>query len=258
MHCRQVPARYNLPMRMILQQMAGLMVRVVDDLPEGAKPTLAVVLCHGFGAPGTDLVNLAPELLEASPKLAATTRFYFPEAPLSLDSYGLFGGRAWWLIDLDEFMAAAASGKPRTRVASERPEGLLEAREAVAGLVAEVGRETGLPPGKIALGGFSQGSMVTMDVALQMAESPACLIAWSGTLLNEAEWRANAPKRAGLRVVQSHGRQDPILPYSWAETLRDMLREHGLQVEFLPFDGPHTISQAAIKATVAALEAAGG
>jgi phospholipase/carboxylesterase len=243
---------------MILQQMAGLMVRVVDDLPEDARPALAVVLCHGFGAPGTDLVNLAPELLEASPKLAATTRFYFPEAPLSLDSYGLFGGRAWWLIDLDEFMAAAATGKPRTRVATERPEGLLEAREAVTGLVKEIQRETGLPPGKLALGGFSQGSMVTMDVALQMAESPACLIAWSGTLLNEEEWRANAPKHAGLNVVQSHGRQDPILPYGWAETLRDMLTESGLKVEFLPFDGPHTISQAAISATVAALEAAGG
>jgi phospholipase/carboxylesterase len=48
-------------------------------------------------------------------------------------------------------------------------------------------------------------------------------------------------------VLQSHGRQDPILPFSDAGLLRDLLLEAGLSVDFLPFDGPHTISEEALE-----------
>jgi phospholipase/carboxylesterase len=47
--------------------------------------------------------------------------------------------------------------------------------------------------------------------------------------------------RRGLPVLQTHGTQDPLLPYSEAVALRDLLTESGLNVEFLSFDGPHTI-----------------
>jgi phospholipase/carboxylesterase len=44
-----------------------------------------------------------------------------------------------------------------------------------------------------------------------------------------------------MRVVQSHGRQDPLLPYSGAETLRDLLLDAGVDLQFVPFDGQHEI-----------------
>jgi len=98
----------------------------------------------------------------------------------------------------------------------------------------------------VVLGGFSQGAMVTTDLALRQDEAPAALVILSGTLLAESEWRARAVRRKGLRVLQSHGRQDPILPFAEAVLLRDLLQESGLAVEFLPFDGPHTISEEAL------------
>jgi phospholipase/carboxylesterase len=55
------------------------------------------------------------------------------------------------------------------------------------------------------------------------------------------------PPRKGLRVVQSHGRQDPLLPFSMAERLRDLLLANGLEVQWIPFNGGHGIPPAAIE-----------
>ena len=74
-----------------------------DDRGGGDGP--AVVLCHGFGAPGDDLVPLA-EVLSAPPR----TRFFFPEAPLALPApYG--DARAWWMLDLLRLEASFAAGR---------------------------------------------------------------------------------------------------------------------------------------------------
>lgn len=82
----------------------GLSCRVVHDLPDGQPPPLAVVLCHGFGAPGTDLVGLAQPLLMAEAVLAERAVFLFPVAPLDLAAQGMPGGRAWWLVDLERLI----------------------------------------------------------------------------------------------------------------------------------------------------------
>lgn len=221
--------------------LGGLRTHVLDALPDGIQPRLAVVLCHGFGASPGDLVPIGAEMLQESPNLAAQARFYFPGGPLDLSPYGLFGGAAWWMVDLEAIQRAQREGKFRDRMRNERPEGMEEARGALLQLVKEVQAETGLGLDRIVLGGFSQGSMLTVDVALHLPGNVAALVAWSGTLLNEEEWRRLGPAHAGLRVIQAHGRQDPLLPYEWAEYLRQTLTECGLAVEFLPFDGGHGI-----------------
>jgi phospholipase/carboxylesterase len=241
-------------MKLTTTELGGLTTRVIDAL-EG-EPTLAVIVCHGFGAPGTDLVPLGQMMLQASQKLAGAARFYFPEAPLDLSSMGMWGSRAWWMIDIEALNRAISEGGFRERARNDRPEGMLEARAAVMKIVDEVKGLTGLPTSGVALGGFSQGSMITVDVAMQLEDNPAALFAWSGTLLNEEEWRERGRLHQGLRVFQSHGRQDPLLPFEWAEHLRDMLTEVGAEVEFLPFDGGHTVAEESIVRTIALLEGA--
>ena len=59
-------------------------------------------------------------------------------------------------------------------------------------------------------------------------------------LLRARSIRAIA-KRAGLHVLQSHGRMDPILPFAGGEYLRDLLKGSGLEVEWIPFGGGHAI-----------------
>jgi phospholipase/carboxylesterase len=235
----------------------GLHCRLVDQLPAGRAPSFIVVLCHGFGAPGTDLVPLAPELLQINPALAERVQFVFPAAPLSLDEFGMYGGRAWWMIDIERFQAAIERGDARI-LRNDLPAGLVEARQLLTSVVEELQAQTMLPLSRFLLGGFSQGSMLATDVTLRLPESTAGLCVLSGTLLCEEQWRPLAARRAGLPVLQSHGTQDPILPFIAAEWLRDMLMESGLPVEFIPFRGMHTIPLEALERLAEMLEGLAG
>jgi phospholipase/carboxylesterase len=188
-----------------------------------SKPRLTVVLLHGFGAPGDDLVALA-DFLDVD-----HTAFVFPEAPLELG--GAFGdARAWWQIDMERDRTVDRSG--------EIPPGLPEARTAMIGALEALTRQIAAP---VVLGGFSQGAMLALDVALHDPRPLAGLALLSGTLLNRADWEARLPSRAGLRVLQSHGKGDALLSYKTAVQLRDLMKTAGLDVKFLPFDGGHEI-----------------
>ncbi|MGZ6078891.1 MAG: alpha/beta hydrolase [Myxococcaceae bacterium] len=207
-------------------------------MAEGAAPELAVVLCHGFGAPATDLVPLAQELVELKPELGPKVRFVFPAAPLSLSAMGMPHARAWFYLP-PEVLRGQERNWDKFAVAT--PEGLAQARRGVMSLLSALSAATKLPYGRIVLGGFSQGGMVTTDVALRLEEAPAGLCILSGTLICQDEWKQRAEKRKGLPVLQSHGRVDDILAFHQAERLRELLVNAGLSVEFIPFNGPHTI-----------------
>jgi phospholipase/carboxylesterase len=209
-------------------ELAGLTTRIVS----AADPQVTVVLLHGFGAPGDDLVGLAPYL-------DAPARFVFPEAPLELGGpYG--GGRAWWLLDLARLEQELRAGTLRDR-RDEVPEGLTAARDQVSRLLDQLKTRFALEDRQLVLGGFSQGAMVALDVALHRDAPPGGLVLLSGTLLAESEWLPRMPKLAGIPVLQSHGRHDPLLPYAMAELLRDRLRVAGAAVEWHPFLGAHEI-----------------
>jgi phospholipase/carboxylesterase len=212
--------------------LAGLTTRIVGP----ADATLTVILMHGFGAPGDDLVGLAPYL-------KAPVRFVFPAAPLELG--GLYGdSRAWWLLDLARLEQQLNSGGPAIR-AAEVPEGLTAARDHVMKLVDAVAARY---PGPLVLGGFSQGAMLALDVALHRDTRPAGLLLMSGTLLAEPVWAPRFASLAGVPVLMSHGRQDQLLPFSAAETLRDKLRAAGAKVEWIDFPGGHEIPPVVVDA----------
>lgn len=223
-------------------EIAGLTVEVFQATQ--TPPRAAVILCHGFGAPGTDLVGLGAELASQVPELR-DVRFYFPAAPLELDM-GFGDSRAWWMIDMGAIQRLAHDPAAQREFRKMEPEGMPAARKAMLALVQEVATHTGLPMKKLVLGGFSQGAMIATDVALRLEEAPGALVVLSGTLLIEDTWRPKAKARAGLPVFQSHGRQDPILPYPAAEWLKELFLEAGMQHEFVPFDGGHTIGEDAL------------
>ncbi len=137
---------------------APLKVRTVG---RGDGP--AILLCHGFGAPGDDLVALAREV-DAGPGV----RWFFPEAPLAPAALG--GGRAWWMIDIERRISLVARGRGE-ELRAETPPGLAEARAALEQTIAALEREHGVKREKLIIGGFSQGAMLTTEVALH-AEQP--------------------------------------------------------------------------------------
>jgi phospholipase/carboxylesterase len=218
----------------------GLPSVVVHHLPAGSFPRLAVVLCHGYGAPGTDLVGLAQPLFALAPKLAESAVFIFPAARLDLVEQGIAGGRAWWPIDLDRLLNRR-SPEYIDQFRRNTPAGLLESREMLLKLIDEAGRHFQLTSDRLVLGGFSQGGMLAVDVALRLTPPPSGLCILSGGLINEEEWRNLAKKASPLTVLQSHGRHDSILPLPMAEALRDLLLETGADLDFIQFNGDHEI-----------------
>lgn len=224
---------------MIKTNHAGLTCTVVDDTtPSDLRAVL--VLCHGYGAPGTDLVGLADELVQQRPEIGKHVRMVFPQAPIDLGP-GYFGGRAWWHIDVGRF-AQARTPQDMLALAANVPEGLKEVRRSLRAALEDILATSGLPMSKVVLGGFSQGSMLATDVAARLEESPAALVLYSGAPIAIDEWTPRLKRRAGLKVVQTHGRQDEVLPFFVGEALHALLTDAGLDVTFTPFDGPHTIS----------------
>jgi phospholipase/carboxylesterase len=213
---------------------------VVHDLADGEQPSLAVVLCHGYGAPGTDLVSLAQPLLATSPADAKKAVLIFPAAPLDLAAQGMPGGRAWWPVDLDRLINRRT---PELLDQFRRvcPAGLVESRARLVSLLTEAGKQFGLTADRFVLGGFSQGAMLATDVALRLKKAPAGLCILSGALINEAEWRRLVQERGPLTVLQSHGKYDSILSFPMAAALRDLLLDAGAEVDFLSFNGDHEI-----------------
>lgn len=199
---------------------------------------MTLVLLHGFGAPGDDLFGLADMI-----RTAPGTTLVFPEAlhdlaELAGPMYG--GARAWWMIDFAKLEVAIATGAIRD-LPNEIPEGLDEARASMIAFLDALEREEGISLDRLVLGGFSQGAMLSMDVALHSERKVGGLVLLSGSYIAEREWKPRMGARKGTPVFQSHGVTDPILPFAVAERLRDELTTAGLSVEFHRFPGGHAI-----------------
>lgn len=222
----------------ILGGLKTRLARGTDGNGNGNGPV--VILLHGFGAPGDDLVHLTEWI--AAPK---GTRFLFPEGPLSL-SMGFGDSRAWWIIDMARLEADRATGRVRD-LSQEVPRGLPQAREALETFLAALPRAMPIDYKQTVVGGFSQGAMLTCDLIMRTAHPFAGLIQLSSSLLAKQDWRPTGSKRTGLPVFQSHGTQDPILPYVMAERLRDELAQAGLSVEWHSFRGGHEIPETILR-----------
>ncbi len=220
--------------------LGGLTSYVVSEIPAGHKPSLAVVLCHGYGASGRDLIGLTQAIGQVRPRVLASTVFLYPAAPLDLSNMGIPYGRAWWHIDLDRLINRPTP-ELLARFRRDVPEGAPEARQLLESMLAAAGEQLGLGSDRFVLGGFSQGSMLATDVALRMKSGPAALCILSGALVNEIEWRELAAKHVPMTILQSHGRQDQLLMYPQATALKDLLVDAAHPIEFVPFDGGHEI-----------------
>lgn len=221
----------------------SLTVRSVGTLAPGG---LTVVLLHGFGAPGDDLVDLGRYL-----ETPAGSHFAFPAAPLELP--GMYGdARAWWMIDL----AAFQQSQPKDR-SEELPEGLAPARQLVTSLLEKLIADGA---GPIVLGGFSQGAMLSLDTALHLDDKAAAhlagLLLMSGTPINGAAWTPRLGKLKDLPVLMSHGKRDPILSFAASQGLRDRLKGAGAAVDWVEFDGGHEIPPAVLTGANRVLRAA--
>ena len=221
-------------------QVGPLLVHIAggpDGQGGGGGP--AIILCHGFGAPGTDLVSLSG-LIDVGPDV----RWFFPEAPIELDMGWGPSGNAWWHIDMVRYQNLMLRGR-YGELLNETPDGLDSARDALIETLAVLESTYRVDMGRSVIGGFSQGAMLTTEIALHAPTRFAGVCLFSGCLVSQSRWSQTTPQ--GLRVFQSHGRHDPILPFAGAEALRALLVERGAVHSWVPFSGQHEIPDVAIE-----------
>lgn len=197
----------------------------------GAKS--AVVVLHGYGASMQDLAPLY-EYLDPASKYD----WYFLDGNLSIDvGYGMVG-KAWFNIDMYKLQMALATGKFEEVFEYKRPEGIDLAVSNVEKFIRDI--STNYIDG-IMLGGFSQGSMVSLAVALKDANLVKKLFLLSSTLFDENHMKGELSKLKNLPVFQSHGESDPILPFNMALKLNNFLRLEVHDYKFVSFRGGHEI-----------------
>lgn len=198
----------------------------------GGTARQLVLLLHGLGADGADLIGLAPDWAAALPHAA----FVAPDAPQPCDMAPY--GRQWFSLQ-DRRPAAMATG----------------ARQAAAGLeafiAAELGR-LGLPDTALALAGFSQGCMMALFTGLRRTAPPAAILGYSGALLGAEALATELVGRPPVLLV--HGEADDIVPVAASRAAEQALRAAGVPVEALYRPGlGHGIDPAGLAAGAAML-----
>jgi phospholipase/carboxylesterase len=175
----------------------------------GSKPRRLVILLHGLGADGNDLIGLAPYWA----RLLPDAEFLSPDAPFPCDiaPYGY-----QWFGSQDRSPEAVLGG---VRAAAPILDAFID--EALA--------ERGLKSGELALVGFSQGTMMSLFVGLRRAEAVAGIVGFSGRLLAPELLAGELRSRPPILLV--HGTEDPLVPYSSLDAAESTLKAAGVPVE---------------------------
>jgi phospholipase/carboxylesterase len=168
-----------------------------------------VVLLHGYGANGEDLIALAHAWRGRLPDAA----FVAPNAPETIP--GMYGALQWFALTRRE------PGEYWRGVSAAHP--LLD-RFLDAELV-----RYGLSADRLVLVGFSQGTMLALHVGLRRAAAPAAIIGYSG-LLAGPEHLAETGVRPPILLV--HGEDDELIPLEALHLAREALARAGLPVEW--------------------------
>ena len=162
-----------------------------------------VVFLHGYGADGNDLIELGRQWRALMPEAA----FVSPHAPERSPAAPM--GRQWFALSNRSPPDDPGGGEDRWN-------GAVKARGAIdAFLDAELQR-LGLDDSKLALVGFSQGSMMALHIGLRRPRAPAAILSFSGLLVGPerlSEATARDARGAPPAILLVHGDQDPLIPF---------------------------------------------
>jgi phospholipase/carboxylesterase len=175
----------------------------------GGKPRQVVILLHGLGADGNDLFGLADYWRRLLPEAA----FVAPNAPYPCDMAPY--GYQWFSLQ-DRTPAMIEAG---VRAAAIVLDGFID--ETLAGL--------GLDESRLALVGFSQGTMMSLFVAPRRARPVSGVLGFSGALVAPESLAAEIRSRP--RVLLLHGEADEVVPFEMMAAAEAALRQNGLAVE---------------------------
>jgi phospholipase/carboxylesterase len=187
----------------------------------GGKAKQLVVFLHGYGSNGEDLISLAPYWADLLPD----AEFVSPNAPFPCEM-NPFGGFQWFgLEDRDPAMKLAG-----TRAAATILDAYLD----------QALKARGLDESKLALVGFSQGTMMSLHVGPRRTKAPAAIVGYSGALIGADALAADLKSKPPVLLV--HGTGDQMVPFPAMAAAAQVLQSLGVKVETLARPGlPHSI-----------------
>jgi phospholipase/carboxylesterase len=200
-----------------------------------------IVLLHGYGADGHDLIGLAPALARRFPDAV----FHAPDAPETCEVWG--GGRQWF--SLAQYDPDLTRRDPMTM------DGAFAALEAGAeaalpSLDAYLNHllgAYGLPADHLALVGFSQGTMMALLAGTRRVPPPAAIVGFSGALLGGGRLGETLRARPPVRLI--HGLDDPIMPPEASRRALALLRAQGVPADLVECPNlPHAIDATGLRA----------
>lgn len=181
------------------------------EAASGNKDSLVIFL-HGYGADGNDLFGLAQALAPHLPN----TAFRSPNAPERCAVNPM--GYQWFPISwLD------GSSESAMKAGAER------AAKTLHAYLDETLEEEGLTADRVAVVGFSQGTMMSLNVVLRRPEPIAALVGFSGRLV---EIEGTGPITSKPPVLLVHGDQDEMVPVDSIHEAREALAKEGVNVSW--------------------------
>ncbi|HEY2660680.1 MAG TPA: alpha/beta fold hydrolase [Caulobacteraceae bacterium] len=156
----------------------------------GGAPKSLVIFLHGYGSNGADLISLAPYWQAALPN----TFFIAPNAPQPCP--GAPGGYQWWPL---------TSLTPEARAA-----GVRQPAAALNTFVDNQLERHGLTEDRLALVGFSQGTMMALHVGPRRKHALAGIVGYSGMLADPAALANEVRTKPPVLLV--HGDADEVVP----------------------------------------------
>jgi phospholipase/carboxylesterase len=153
----------------------------------GGAPRQIMVLLHGYGADGSDLIGLGREWRDLWPDML----FVSPNAPRVCEQNP--GGFEWFPLQVDRIAGRIAGAEL--------------ARPAIVEFLEDIWTQTGLTASDTVLAGFSQGAMMALNVGTSLEARLAAIVAFSGALIEPAG--TNPAVRPPVALI--HGEFDQVV-----------------------------------------------
>ena len=186
-----------------------------------------IIMLHGYGANMNDLAPIAT----VSPEFKKFN-WVFPDGKLEVPIGPHTMGKAWFPIDMTRF----ETGEIGDLYSFITPAGMDDACQNLTELVQSVSKRAN----GVIIGGFSQGSMVALELCLRKVVDFKMLVLLSSTLVNEEKIKSRMSALT-YPMFQSHGTSDMVLPFGFAKKLQETLDTKNTDHHFFEFSGGHEI-----------------
>ena len=186
----------------------SLNTTILDPL-SGGKPKNAVILCHGYGGDGKDISLLASYWRTYLPE----TLFVCPDAP---EKCAVSPNGFQWFDLMDQT-------KEQILIKS------LVAEIELNKLIDEVIKKNDLKGEQIAIGGFSQGCMISLQTGIKRKEKINSIVGYSGKIIDITHLKNNIISRPD--IVLMHGDKDEIVPVSYFLEAKEFFKKNNYEIE---------------------------